>query len=402
MDIKDQINECLSCPKPQCEKGCPVHNHICAFIKDLKNDDLVHAAKTLYEVNPFPELTSRLCDCDRQCQGHCVKGIKGNPVQVQRIERYISDHKKREYTIKEDNGRKIALVGAGVACLSAAIRLREEGYQVDIYEQLDKIGGAIYSGIPAYRFDKSYLDVIHQELESIGVHFYFNTTIGKDIKLEELQKKYDRILLGIGAQVENTYGLEGDGCEAGLSLLYNLNVLQKHNDYKAQYRSAIVWGGGNVAMDCARSLKRILDEVTIVYRRSEEEMPASKSEIQEAKEEGVQFAFLENIQSLKHDEYGRVIGATCVKMELGEKDESGRRSTHVIEGSEYEIPCELVVPAIGQKVDFKPIQELTFEDTHKTSIDKVYVTGDAYLGPKTVAAAIHDGQLAAKEIMDSF
>ena len=402
MDIQERVNECLSCPNPRCETGCPVKNHICTFIKDLKNDDLDQAAKTLYEMNPFPELTSQLCDCDRQCQGHCVKGIKGVPVQIQSIERYIFDHRKRNVQPKEDNGRRIALVGAGVSCLSAAIRLREEGYQVDIYEKLNQIGGAIYSGIPDYRFDKSYLDNIQIDLENLGVHFFFHKTIGKDLVLQDLQKKYDRILLGIGAQVENTYGLEGDGCEAGLSLLYNLNVLKKQNEYKEEYHSAIVWGGGNVAMDCARSLKRILDEVTIVYRRSEEEMPASKREIAEAKKEGIQFAFLENIQSLKLDEKGKVIGAHCVRMELGEPDESGRRSPHVIEGSEYEIPCELVVCAIGQKVDFRIIQELTFGNTHLSSIENVYITGDSYLGPKTVAAAIHDGQLAAKEIMESF
>ena len=175
-----------------------------------------------------------------------------------------------------------------------------------------------------------------------------------------------------------------------------------HFTYKEKYHHAIVWGGGNVAMDCARSLIRIMDDVTVLYRRSEKEMPANQSEIQDAKNEGVKFALLENIQSLNLDEEGNVIGARCVKMELGEPDESGRRSPHVIEGSEYDIPCDLVVAAIGQKVDLSPLGEISIQKTHETSIPNVYLAGDAYLGPGTVASAIRDGQDCAKEIMDSF
>ena len=402
MEINECVNECLSCPQPRCETGCPVHNEICSFIKCLKEEDLDAASIILYNVNTFPELTSRLCDCDRQCQGHCVKGIKSNPVQIQRIERYISDHRKFPYKPLPSNGKKIALIGAGVACLSAAIRLRENGYEVDVYEQYDQIGGAIYSGIPSYRFDKSILNTIQNYLEDMNVTFYFHQQVGKDITLEELLEKYDRILIGIGAQVENKYGLEGNGYLAGLSLLYDLNVKEMHFTYKEKYHHAIVWGGGNVAMDCARSLIRIMDDVTVLYRRSEKEMPANQSEIQDAKNEGVKFALLENIQSLNLDEEGNVIGARCVKMELGEPDESGRRSPHVIEGSEYDIPCDLVVAAIGQKVDLSPLGEISIQKTHETSIPNVYLAGDAYLGPGTVASAIRDGQDCAKEIMDSF
>ena len=402
MEIKELADYCLSCPKPRCETGCPTGNHIRDFIKALKEDNLALAADTLYAVNPFPELTSRLCDCERQCQGHCVRGIKGEPVSIQQIERYISDNSTRKTVAGVSNGHRIAIIGAGPAGLSAARDLLMKGYAVEVYDKNDQAGGAIYSGIPSYRFDKSYVTKIKEELEEAGVVFHFSCEVGKDISFETLQKDYDRILLGIGAQTERKYGLEGEGCEAGLSLLYNLNVAHKEEEYKKKYSGAVVWGGGNVAMDCARSLVRILDNVTIIYRRSEKEMPANRIEIEEAKEEGVKFAFLENIKELRLDENGKVVGAHCIRMHLGEPDASGRARPIETEGSDYEIPCELVVPAIGQSVDFTPFGNLENTEGHKTTIEHVYVAGDAYLSPKTVADAIRDGRAAAKEIDESF
>lgn len=402
MEVKEIADYCLSCPKPRCETGCPTGNHIRDFIKALKEDNLTLAADTLYAVNPFPELTSRLCDCDRQCQGHCVRGIKGEPVSIQQLERYISDHSIRKTVAAEANGHCIAIIGAGPAGLSSARDLLMKGYAVDIYDKNDQAGGAIYSGIPAYRFDKSYVTRIKEELEEAGVVFHFSCEIGRDISFAELQEQYDRILLCVGAQTERKYGLDGDGCEAGLSLLYNLNVAHKEEEYKKKYSGAVVWGGGNVAMDCARSLVRLLDNVTIIYRRSEKEMPANRIEIEEAKAEGVKFAFLENIKELRLDENGKVIGAHCIRMHLGEPDASGRARPIETEGSDYEIPCELVVPAIGQSVDFSPFGNLEKTEGHKTTIENVYIAGDAYLSPKTVADAIRDGREAAEEIDESF
>lgn len=402
MEIKELANYCLSCPKPRCETGCPTGNHIRDFIKALKDDNLDEASNVLYSINPFPELTSRLCDCARQCQGHCVRGMRGEPVQIQQIERYISDNRKRVLSKGEANGHTIAMVGAGPANLAAALYLASKGYAVTIFEKLSGVGGAILSGIPGYRFDKEYLTKIEEDCKSVGIEFCFLTEVGKDITIEELESKYDRVLLGIGAQIESKNGLDGEGCEAGLSLLYNLNILNKHDEYKEKYKKAIVWGGGNVAMDCARSLVRILDEVTVVYRRSQKEMPANQDEIEDAKKEGVKFAFLENIKELYHDDNNKVVGAHLIKMHLGEPDASGRARPIETEGSDYRIDCELIVPAIGQKVSFAPFGELELGETHRTNREKIFVTGDAYLGPKTVAAAIHDGIDCAKEIDESF
>jgi NADPH-dependent glutamate synthase beta subunit-like oxidoreductase len=395
---------CLSCPVPRCENGCPVGNHIRDYIKDIKEKNVQKASQTLYEVNPFPQLTCRLCDYARQCQGNCVRGIKGAPVEIHEIEKYISDSISRTDTAGTDNGRKVAVIGAGVAALAAAIDLRHEGYQVDIYEMLDRVGGAIYSGIPSYRFDKKYLDQIYEDECRLGVNFHFNCEIGRDIAFEQLKKEYDRILVTVGAQIENKYGMEGDGCEAGLSLLYHLNVKHQAEDYQKKYKSAVVWGGGNVAMDCARSLVRILDHVTIIYRRSEKEMPANRDEIEAAKKEGIEFAFLENIKELRLDQNGKVVGAHCIKMHLGEPDASGRARPIETEGSDYEIPCELVVPAIGQAVSFKSLDGTMAkqEGTHLSTVEHVYIAGDAYLGPRTVAACISDGRAAAGELMASF
>lgn len=392
---------CLSCPVPRCQTGCPVPNCIRDEIKALKEDDVEKAGKILRANDPFPEFTSRLCDCAKQCQGHCVRGIRSNPVEIQLLERYVANHTKRHIQVGKETGRAIALVGAGIANLSAALYFREAGFSVDAYEKDEQVGGAIYTGIPGYRFDKKYLDEVKKDLENVGVKFHFGVSIGKDISLEELQSKYDAVLLGIGAQVENQFGMGAkEGWVPGLTLLRDFNVRGKQSEYASQYHKAFVWGGGNVAMDCARSLIRVMKNVTVVYRRSRLEMPASALEIEEAEQEGVKFAFLTNIEELKTDENGKVTGAHLIKMELGEKDASGRASCHSIPGSDFEEEADLIVPAIGQKVDLSAIDpKLAKGEGHETNFPKVYLVGDCHLGPKTVAAAIGDGRDAAKEVI---
>lgn len=301
------------------------------------------------------------------------------------------------------NKHKIAIIGAGPAGYTLAQELvKLNDYQIDIFDKEASIGGAIYTGIPQYRMPKTFLDKAYTGLVDAGVTFHFNTNIDAE-KYAQLKKEYDRVVVAIGAQVENTFGFEtGNGLYAGLTLLYDLNIHQNAENYK-KYHHAIVWGGGNVAMDCARSLIRIIDKVTVVYRRSEEEMPASKGEIRDARNEGVQFNFLENIKEILHDENGQVTGAKVVRMELGEPDESGRRSTHEVVGSDYEEKADLIVMAIGQKVDFTVLDAaLTYGEGHLSTEENVYIIGDAKTGPKTIGSAVLEGKALAKEIAESF
>lgn len=296
--------------------------------------------------------------------------------------------------------RKIAIIGAGPAGYTVAQELvkSEHEYQIDIFDKEAEIGGAIYTGIPNYRMPKAFLQKAYDGLTQAGVHFYFNTFIDKS-KFKELQKQYDDVVVAIGAQIENTFGFEtGHGVVAGLTLLYDLNIEQKQDQYKS-YKKAIVWGGGNVAMDCARSLVRIIDDVTIVYRRSLQEMPASPAEIKACEKEGVKIAFLNNIKDILKDEQGNVCGVKVAKMELGEPDESGRASCHEVKDSTFTMNCDLVAMAIGQKIDFSVLDEnLKPTDTHASTLDHVYIIGDAFTGPKTIGSAVVEGRKLAKEI----
>lgn len=393
---------CLHCPNPRCKQGCPIHNDIPEIIAKVKEGKMEEAAEILHQTNPFPEFTSVLCDCARQCQGSCVRGIKGEPVQIQLIEREAAKQPKHFKKVPE-NGKSVGIVGSGIASLSAAKILQEAGVHVDIYEKNDFIGGAIATGIPSYRFNKTLLAYAKRDLEAIGVRFHMGVEVGKPgHSLKELKEKHDAVLLCLGATKENMAGLSASkGYISALSLLFDYNILMQGDAYK-DYKHAVVWGGGNVAMDAARTLKRILPDVKVIYRRSEKEMPANFDEIALAKEEGVEFLFLQNIVSLQKSENDELVGLKAIKMELGEPDESGRASFHEIPGSEFNLPCDLLIAALGQKVDLSPVDaSLGVQEGHRTNDSKVYLAGDCFLGAKTVAACIYDGQAAAKEILEA-
>ena len=241
----------------------------------------------------------------------------------------------------------------------------------------------------------------------MGAKFHFGVEVGRSITIDNILAFHDRLIIAIGAAQERLQNLEAkEGYVGGLSLLYDLNVKKEAEKYQKKYQNAFVWGGGNVALDCARSLKRILPNVSIIYRRGEEQMPANKDEIKDAKKEGVEFHFLENILSLEKDLNGKLVGARCIKMELGPEDQSGRASFKEIENSEFSIDCDLIVAATGQAVDtevLKPGLVHTWRNkNHETSQDRIYVAGDCYLGPKTVVHCIQDGKDVAQEIIASF
>lgn len=394
--IDKYTSECLSCLNPLCEKGCPVKNRIRDFIKALKENNFSLAQALLYSENPFPELTCRVCAYEKQCEGHCVKNFKGQPVIVHAIEQYISDNSDVINETPVNNGHKIALIGAGVANLALAKLLALSGYTVTIFEAEAFIGGAIKTGIPDFRLEKKYLDTIYQELCELKVEFFFDHKVDGKQELEKLLSAYDRVVIGTGARKENKLGIEGEQLAVGgLELLYDLNI--NANNAKYQAKKALVVGGGNVAIDVARSLKRFVDNVTIVYRRSEVEMPANLSEIKLAKDEAINFEFQVNPSKLEKNPDGS-LKVTLVRMELGEKDASGRASFHVIEGSDFSYDTDLVVSAIGQK--YLPLIEDMKVEKHKTSYENVYIVGDANLGPSSVSHCIGDAK-ELKLLIDS-
>lgn len=402
-EFLQETARCLSCPNPRCQTGCPTENLIKEWIFAGKTLDFESAGKLLYSVNPFPELTSFLCDYDRQCKGKCIRGIKGEPINIPSIEAFISSKVKRDLSKKESNHIKVCFVGAGPSSLSGAYFLLKEGFEVTIYEKENFIGGAILTGIPSFRFDKKALSSIYNDLTFLGCKFIFRKQIGVDIDIDELKERFDYIVLNIGAEKENTVGnKETEGFVGGLSLLHDLNVESLEEKYK-KYKKVLVWGGGNVALDCARSLKRIIDDVSIIYRRSRVEMPGNNREVEEAIEENISFLFLENIESLILDEKGKLIGVNTVKMGLGDLDESGRRSFYKIEGSESKIDCDLVVAALGEKPDFSLFNGIeTSWDKFETNDQKILISGDACTGPKNIASAITSGRNIAKLIMSKY
>lgn len=399
MEGKEASLHCLDCLNPLCQTGCPVGNHIRDFVQAVKKGELSEAAAILYSVNPFPEFTSALCDHARQCKGHCVRGIKGEPVQIPSIEGYLASNFPRDLTKKSANGRRIALIGAGIANLTAAFFLAKDGCSIDVYEKDSHVGGAIYTGIPQFRFDKAVLAKTQGDLEQMGVRFLLGEEIGKDITLDALLSQYDAVLASIGAQKENMPSFTASrGLLSGLDLLRGLNLSDQ--DYPWAHK-CLVWGGGNVAMDCARSLARLGKEVTVIYRRSRMEMPANADEVEKAMKEGIHFAFLSNVKELVKNGNDGVVGVKTVRMELGEKDSSGRASFHEIPDSDDMVPCDLLVPAIGQKVDFAPLgAQVEKEERHESNIQGLFLAGDCRLGPKNIASCIKDGREAAFEILE--
>lgn len=299
------------------------------------------------------------------------------------------------------DNKKIAIIGAGPAGYTLAQELVKDNFHVELFDKEAEIGGAIYTGIPDYRMPKAFLKKAYDGLIAAGAVFHFNTFINPE-KFKELRNNFDAVVVATGAQIENTFGFEtGKGVYAGLTLLYDLNIHHNQEAYK-KYHKAVVWGGGNVAMDCCRSLVRILDDVTVIYRRSEKEMPASAFEIKQAKQEGVKFEFLTNIKDIERDENGYVKGVKAVRMELGAPDASGRASTHEIAGSEFDHPTDLVVMAIGQKVDLSALDpNLKITDNHHTNEENVFIMGDAFTGPKTIGNAVVEGKNTAKLIKES-
>ncbi len=411
-EIEEKVNYCLNCKVKPCSlKGCPLNNRIPDFIQALKKEEYISAYKILSETTVLPGVCGRICPHEKQCQGSCVRGIKGKPVSIGELEAYTFDkahelgyHLTDCYEKVNKIDKKVAIIGGGPAGLTCAAFLAKEGIQVTIYEKYDYLGGLLMFGIPSFRLPKEIVENTVKDILDLGIEVKYCQELGRDFTLKDIENTYDAIFLSIGANVSSKMGVEGeelDGVYGGNELLeYNL-----HPNYKG--KKVIVTGGGNVAMDCARTINQLgAEEVTVVYRRAEEQMPAERKEIQDAKNEGVQFAFQNNIVKILGNQ--KVEKVELIKTKLVQKEGDSRLSPVNIEGSNYQVNVDYIIMALGAKpqeyvkdlgVDLNKWGNIQVDETYKTSNPKIYAGGDLAGIKGTVAWAAHSGREAAKNII---
>ena len=421
-----EARRCLNCPKKPCVSACPVQIDIPAFIACVANEDMEGAYKVLSASSALPAVCGRVCPQETQCEGKCVRGIKGEPVGIGRLERFVADwHREHnaETPVKpESNGHKIAVIGAGPSGLTCAGDMAKLGYQVTIFEALHTAGGVLVYGIPEFRLPKAIVQKEIDGLKAMGVEIMTNMVIGKVLTIDELfEMGYEAVYIASGAGLPRFMGIPGESLKGVYSANEYLTRINLMKAYKPDSKTPIkhskkvaVVGGGNVAMDAARSAKRLgADEVYIVYRRSMNELPARAEEVEHAQEEGIIFKTLTNPVEVLGDENGEVCGIRCVEMELGEPDASGRRRPIVKEGSEFVIDVDTMIMSIGTSPNplirtTTPGLEtnrhgciVTNGDDGLTSREGVYAGGDAVTGAATVILAMGAGKNAAKA-MDAY
>lgn len=420
----EEAARCLNCKNPRCVTGCPVNIHINDFISKLKVKDFAGAYQVISESSSLPAICGRVCPQETQCEGRCVRGVKGEAVAIGKLERFTADW-ARENGIKpepptEHNGHKVAVIGSGPSGLACASDLAKWGYDVTIFEALHKAGGVLSYGIPEFRLPKD--KVVAKEVEnviSLGVKIDTDVVIGKALTIDELLDKegFEAAFIGSGAGLPMFMGIPGENANGVFSAneyLTRNNLMKAYLDsYDTPIyhgKKVVVVGGGNVAMDAARTALRLGAEVHLVYRRSEEELPARREEVHHAKQEGIIFDLLTNPTEILVDDNGWVRGVRCIRMELGEPDASGRRRPVPIEGSEFETACDAVIMSLGTSPN--PLISSTTigldtnkkkciiasEEDGKTSKTGVYAGGDAVTGAATVILAMGAGRAAAKGI----
>ena len=418
-----EASRCLNCKNPRCVAACPVNINIPAFIQQVAEGDYAAAAGIIAEDSSLPSICGRVCPQENQCEGSCVLGIKGEAVAIGKLERFVGDW-ALENECKGDvsvapNGKKVAVVGSGPSGLACASDLAKLGYEVTVFEALHKLGGVLVYGIPEFRLPKE--KIVAREIDSLkklGVKFETDVIVGRTITIDALMQDegFEAVFIGSGAGLPRFMGIEGENLNGVVSaneFLTRANLMRAYDD---EYDTPIyvgkrvaVVGGGNVAMDAVRTAKRLGADATIIYRRSEAELPARREEVHHAKEEGIEFRMLTNPTRVIGDDKGWVTGLSCVEMELGEPDESGRRSPVVKEGSDFTVECDVVIMALGTSPN--PLLKSTTagletnrrgcivaDEVGATTREGVFAGGDAVTGAATVILAMGAGRKAAKAI----
>ena len=422
---QEEASRCLQCKKPGCVAGCPVEVDIPGFINLITEGDFTGAIRHLWSQNALPAVCGRVCPQEIQCEGKCIVGKKGQPVAIGNLERFCADYERENGTgelppTQASTGKKVAVVGSGPSGLTVAGDLIQKGHDVTIFEAFHKPGGVLVYGIPEFRLPKA---IVAQEvnfLERLGVNVECNNVVGRTVSLDELfEQGYDAVYVGVGAGLPRFMNIPGENYVGILSAneyLTRANLMKAYEFPKVDTpipigKNVVVLGAGNVAMDSARTAMRLgAESVKIVYRRSRDEMPARSAEIHHAEEEGIEFFLLTNPTKYLGNEKGRLIGMECLKMELGEPDESGRRSPVPIQGSEFEIECDLCIVAVGSGANPLLTSEtpdmklnkwgyiIAEPETGKTTKRGVWAGGDIVTGAATVILAMGAGRKAANSI----
>ena len=419
-----EAKRCLNCKHKPCMSGCPVNVRIPEFIAKVANEEFDEAYNIITSTNSLPAVCGRVCPQERQCESKCVRGVKGESVAIGRLERFVADwhmnygHETSEPHKPEPNGHKVAVIGSGPAGLSCAGKLARKGYEVTVFEAFHKPGGVLVYGIPEFRLPKAIVAREIKKLEYLGVNIVKNAVIGKAMSIDELfEDGFEAVFIGSGAGLPKFMNIPGEnllGVYSANEYLTRINLMKAYlNEYDTPIKHAkkvAVVGGGNVAMDAARCAKRMgAEDVYIIYRRGMDELPARAEEVHHAMEEGIEFYLLNNPVRIVGDEFGRVSGIKCIKMELGEPDASGRRSPQEVPGSEFIVEVDAVIMSIGTSPN--PLITSTTDglETNRhgcimadenlaTSREGVFAGGDAVTGAATVILAMGAGSKAADSI----
>ena len=415
-----EAERCLNCQNPRCVQGCPVNIMIPNFIAAIKEGNIKKAYEIISESSSLPAVCGRVCPQEKQCEKMCIRGIKGDAISIGSLERYVADyaisHNLTSSNVAPKNGKKVAIVGSGPAGLTCAGDLAKAGYDVTIFEVLHKAGGVLSYGIPEFRLPKAIVQKEVDKLKDLGVEIKTDVPVGNAITIDDLQKEFDAVFIGTGAGLPKFMGIPGEDANQVFSaneILTRINLMGAYKEDSAtpikKVKTAYVIGGGNVAMDAVRSLKRLGIDAHLMYRRSEEELPARKMEVEHAKEEKIAFDLLTNPKRILTNDNNDVIGMEVVNMVLGEPGEDGRRNVVEDASSVHTVDCDMVVMALGTSPNHEALKHSDIELTDrglivvegtKTSLNNVYAGGDAVTGAATVILAMEAGKKAAKEIME--